>query len=255
MCLQNAKDVPFMVNPFYRYTAPIKQFLEVATIISRKSKMINASMNCAIHVLYDALDILGCALNDITTWDLGEVSGFSSDCVSGSGNKVISAFIGNIPVTITVNTEVDKVDPDHALHLYHRVELTYSTGRLCLVNTNGPVVWMPFLNIPRDTSNSIELKECGTIQNIPSSIVIGNGIAPNMYETFVDIWPNAIICAINELYEQDKAKKIHMAQFQIYISRLWSEICKKIGYYKTITYEPTDDVNDIYLDIKNYMEQ
>ena len=69
-CIRESGSAAFMLNPFYRYIKPIRDFLEAAQIISKHAHLINASLECAIHVLYDGIDILGCALGGLSTWKL-----------------------------------------------------------------------------------------------------------------------------------------------------------------------------------------
>jgi len=78
-----------------------------------------------------------------------------------------------------VNTNVDRNDIDHPLHLYHRIELTFSTGRLCLVNTHGPVIWLPFLHMPRDEYGTLSINVEEEV-NIPSGVTIGNVMLPSV---------------------------------------------------------------------------
>ncbi|HAU87839.1 MAG TPA: thiazolinyl imide reductase [Lachnospiraceae bacterium] len=241
-CLKSSKTVPFMLNPFYRYISPVRRFLEAAAIIGKQAALINASLECAIHVLYDGLDMLGCAIGDVTSWKLGSVASIPKRKACGGGNKTLGAVIGDTPVMITVNTEVDKNDPDHPLHLYHRIELTFSTGRLCLVNTHGPVVWMPFLRIPRNQNETMELERLGDEMKIPSGIIIGKGTAPTIVETFEEVWTGGVSRALEELMGQGRNKKMQMAQFQIFISRLWSEVCQAVGYSEFVSYDSTGNV-------------
>ena len=78
-----------------------------------------------------------------------------------------------------MNTNVDRNDIDHPLHLYHRIELTFSTGRLCLVNTHGPVIWLPFLHMPRDEYGTLSINVEEEV-NIPSGVTIGNVMLPSV---------------------------------------------------------------------------
>ncbi len=250
-CLRAAKGVPFMLNPFYRYIEPVRDFLKTATIIGQSSKLLCASLECAIHVLYDGLDILGCALGDLSTWKLGKVTEIPISSLAGGGNKCVGAVIGSIPVMLTVNTNVDKNDPDHPLHLYHRIELTFSTGRLCLVNTHGPIVWMPFLHMPRDEYGTMNI-DGGDVAGLPSSLNIGQTTAPSMSKTFNEIWPGAVLKALESLFEQNKAKKLQMAQYQINVSRLWSEISRKLGYMNFVQISTDEDTYKIFNKLKEY---
>ena len=250
-CLKAAKGVPFMLNPFYRYIEPVRDFLKTATIIGQSSKLLCASLECAIHVLYDGLDILGCALGDLSTWKLGKVTEIPISSLTGGGNKCVGAVIGSIPVMITVNTNVDKNDPDHPLHLYHRIELTFSTGRLCLVNTHGPIVWMPFLHMPRDEHGTMNIDE-GGMADLPSSLNIGEITAPSMRKTFNEVWPGAVLQALEFLFEQNKAKKLQMAQYQIYVSKLWSRISREMGYMNLVNFDTEGNAKQVLYEFQKH---
>lgn len=243
-CLKVSKNVPFMLNPFYRYIKPVRIFLETAKIMREYSTLLSASLECAIHVLYDGLDILGCALGDLSTWDLGTVAQIPQTSSTGGGNKIIGGVVGTIPVLFTVNTNVDREDMDHPLHLYHRIELTFSTGRLCLVNTHGPVIWMPFLRMPRDEDGTLNT-DGGNGIDISSGINIGKILPPSLKQTFDVVWPDAVMQALEVLFRQTNAEKMQMAQYQRYVSRLWSEISKKTGYINLVNFDNTGSVKVI----------
>lgn len=211
--------------------------------------LINASLECAIHVLYDGIDILGCALGGLSTWKLGNVAESYTTSMAGGGNRVISGIIGMVPVTFIVNTNVDRNDIDHPLHLYHRIELTFSTGRLCLVNTHGPVIWLPFLHMPRDEYGTLSINVEEEV-NIPSGVTIGNVMLPSVKETFEQIWPDAVKKALEILFKQNRTEKMSMAQYQIYVSKLWSEICQKVGYMNIVDYDNFGDIKNIFYDLE-----
>lgn len=207
------------------------------------------SLECAIHVLYDGIDILGCALGGLSTWKLGNVAESYTTSMAGGGNRVISGIIGMVPVTFIVNTNVDRNDIDHPLHLYHRIELTFSTGRLCLVNTHGPVIWLPFLHMPRDEYGTLSINVEEEV-NIPSGVTIGNVMLPSVKETFEQIWPDAVKKALEILFKQNRTEKMSMAQYQIYVSKLWSEICQKVGYMNIVDYDNFGDIKSIFYDLE-----
>ena len=160
-----------------------------------------------------------------------------------------SGIIGMVPVTFIVNTNVDRNDIDHPLHLYHRIELTFSTGRLCLVNTHGPVIWLPFLHMPRDEYGTLSINVEEEV-NIPSGVTIGNVMLPSVKETFEQIWPDAVKKALEILFKQNRTEKMSMAQYQIYVSKLWSEICQKVGYMNIVDYDNFGDIKSIFYDLE-----
>lgn len=161
----------------------------------------------------------------------------------------VSGIIGMVPVTFIVNTNVDRNDIDHPLHLYHRIELTFSTGRLCLVNTHGPVIWLPFLHMPRDEYGTLSINVEEEV-NIPSGVTIGNVMLPSVKETFEQIWPDAVKKALEILFKQNRTEKMSMAQYQIYVSKLWSEICQKVGYMNIVDYDNFGDIKSIFYDLE-----
>ena len=197
----------------------------------------------------DGIDILGCALGGLSTWKLGNVAESYTTSMAGGGNRVISGIIGMVPVTFIVNTNVDRNDIDHPLHLYHRIELTFSTGRLCLVNTHGPVIWLPFLHMPRDEYGTLSINVEEEV-NIPSGVTIGNVMLPSVKETFEQIWPDAVKKALEILFKQNRTEKMSMAQYQIYVSKLWSEICQKVGYMNIVDYDNFGDIKNIFYDLE-----
>ena len=241
-CIRASDGVPFLLNPFYRYIDPIQDFLNAAAFLRKEATLLNASLTCAIHVLYDGLDILGCAIGALAPWKLGDVVSTPGNGVDitelevGGGNKTIGALLGGVPVSVTVNTEVDRNDPDHPLHLYHRITLTFSSGTLCLVNTHGPVVWLPFLQIPRSKEGSLDSIFKSEESQIPSAQIVGSPVAPNMAQTLHEVWAKGIIRALNELTSQGHSEKRQSAQFQILVSRLWSEVSRKVGYSRSVSY-------------------
>ena len=193
----------------------------------------------------------------IKSWEkavLGNVREFESNSndifdIIMRGNRVISGIIGMVPVTFIVNTNVDRNDIDHPLHLYHRIELTFSTGRLCLVNTHGPVIWLPFLHMPRDEYGTLSINVEEEV-NIPSGVTIGNVMLPSVKETFEQIWPDAVKKALEILFKQNRTEKMSMAQYQIYVSKLWSEICQKVGYMNIVDYDNFGDIKSIFYDLE-----
>lgn len=130
-----------------------------------------------------------------------------------------------------------------------QVELTFSTGRLCLVNTHGPVIWLPFLHMPRDEYGTLSINVEEEV-NIPSGVTIGNVMLPSVKETFEQIWPDAVKKALEILFKQNRTEKMSMAQYQIYVSKLWSEICQKVGYMNIVDYDNFGDIKSIFYDLE-----
>ena len=117
-CLKVSKDTGFMINPFYRYTEPFLDFLDILNDLKKQSNIVNMSLECSINVLYDGIDMLSCCLNSISSWKLGDVSDLCNlDTKDKICDTVLVSEIGNTPVTFKINRNVDKYDADHPMQL------------------------------------------------------------------------------------------------------------------------------------------
>lgn len=93
----------------------------------------------------------------------------------------------------------------------------------------------------------------GTIGNNTNSIVgdfTAVNLLPSVKETFEQIWPDAVKKALEILFKQNRTEKMSMAQYQIYVSKLWSEICQKVGYMNIVDYDNFGDIKSIFYDLE-----
>lgn len=146
---------------------------------------------------------------------------------TGESTSFVSMRIGEIPVSLKVNKDVDTNNKDNPMHLYHRIELTFDPGRLCLINTNGPVIWMPFFDTQfnGDVINGIQ-----KLQDFPTAVVFDTLVSKSIKDTVENEWVSAAKIAIKKAIEQDETEKYKFSQFQIFVSELWSDVSKEIGY-------------------------
>lgn len=63
----------------------------------------------------------------------------------------------------------------------------------------------------------------------------------NRYHPICDFL-NGLEC----LFSMDKTKKMQMAQYQIFVSRLWSEISRKTGYLNLVNYNNSGNNEEIF---------
>ena len=116
-------------------------------------------------------------------------------------------------------------------------------------------IGQPFRYIMKDLHDRRD--EYGTLSinveeevNIPSGVTIGNVMLPSVKETFEQIWPDAVKKALEILFKQNRTEKMSMAQYQIYVSKLWSEICQKVGYMNIVDYDNFGDIKSIFYDLE-----
>ena len=61
---------------------------------------------------------------------------------------------------------------------------------------------------------------------------------------------HAVKKALEILFKQNRTEKMSMAQYQIYVSKLWSEICQKVGYMNIVDYDNFGDIKSIFYDLE-----
>ena len=94
--------------------------------------------------------------------------------------------------------------------------------------------------------------EYGTIsidkdnKEIPTAIMLGNSKPLSLKKTVEYIWTGAVVQALECLFSMDKTKKMQMAQYQIFVSRLWSEISRKTGYLNLVNYNNSGNNEEIF---------
>lgn len=108
---------------------------------------------------------------------------------------------------------------------------------------------LPIQNRPRDEYGTLSINVEEEV-NIPSCVTIGNVMLPSVKETFEQIWPDAVKKALEILFKQNRTEKMSMAQYQIYVSKLWSEICQKVGYMNIVDYDNFGDIKSIFYDLE-----
>lgn len=109
------------------------------------------------------------------------------------------------------------------------------------------ISFMNYMRLKTDGTLSINVEE---EVNIPSGVTIGNVMLPSVKETFEQIWPDAVKKALEILFKQNRTEKMSMAQYQIYVSKLWSEICQKVGYMNIVDYDNFGDIKNIFYDLE-----
>ena len=127
------------------------------------------------------------------------------------------------------------------------------------INFSKSLHYNPFAYIrsEKDILKLVTRDEYGTLSinveeevNIPSGVTIGNVMLPSVKETFEQIWPDAVKKALEILFKQNRTEKMSMAQYQIYVSKLWSEICQKVGYMNIVDYDNFGDIKSIFYDLE-----
>lgn len=103
---------------------------------------------------------------------------------------------------------------------------------------------MPFQHMPRDEYGTISIDKDN--KEIPTAIMLGNSKPLSLKKTVEYIWTGAVVQALECLFSMDKTKKMQMAQYQIFVSRLWSEISRKTGYLNLVNYNNSGNNEEIF---------
>lgn len=100
------------------------------------------------------------------------------------------------------------------------------------------------INQVRDEYGTISIDKDN--KEIPTAIMLGNSKPLSLKKTVEYIWTGAVVQALECLFSMDKTKKMQMAQYQIFVSRLWSEISRKTGYLNLVNYNNSGNNEEIF---------
>lgn len=236
----------FAVTTFYENLVPVRRFLAAARTLLARVPATSVDASFAVHVAYDLLDIIGQALDGLRPWALADpppvparLREVADPDRGGFAHRCLDGVIAGVPTTLRVHNHVDSGDPDHPSHLQHRVSLGSAAGTLVLASTHGPVLWCPAMSVPRDEQGTLAPETvaiCG-----PGVSPIGPATAPGVRETFDHVWPDGVRHALNRMrraIEEGRDPRPH-GQYQLTLSRLWSDLTGRLGYPIPVRQPPT----------------
>jgi NAD-dependent oxidoreductase involved in siderophore biosynthesis len=149
---------------------------------------------------------------------------------------ILTGKLGDTPITIEYNNQVNTDDRDNHAHLLHNFAIVYETGRLILEDTFGPVLWKPRMYVPKYLYNPEKRNEIPPYLKELTMETLGNYKAKDFMHVLFDDWKQGIadnIVEFSKMIDQ-KVKLAPYAQRELLCSQKWSEITNIFGFAKLI---------------------
>ncbi|MDI3419575.1 Gfo/Idh/MocA family oxidoreductase [Streptomyces luteolus] len=236
-CLRLARrhGVRYQLNSFYSYVEPVRRFLACARELRARRSCRYLDAACSSQVLFPLLDIIGRTLGGFGPWVFADPPPVA-EVYAATGAPVpfrlLHGMVAGVPVTLSVQNQLDSVDPDNHAHLLHRVTLGTDAGTLTLADTHGPVLWTPRLHVNRDRGGALALEGPGTERlDQPTTSVIGAEPPRSFRHTFTETWPAGVDRALTELREAvlDGRHQSPYGQRALTVSQMWLDLTTRLG--------------------------
>lgn len=226
----------YRVNTMHSDLEPVKVFLFAAEAIRKHQQPLFVDAACGVQVLYSLIDMLTRAVGRIRPWCFDDPVTPSAALASLAGSPApytsVHGVVGEVPITLRVQNEMDPSDPDNHALLLHRVTIGYEGGVLALADTHGPVLWSPRLYSGRDSEGKLLMGGLERL-NQPSTVALSDYTAPRFQSLFDQLWPDAVLSALRDLggcavEPWNSVGESRRLQWEIAVSRLWQDVFNRL---------------------------
>ena len=220
----------FMTGDLYLNTPEIRRFIQMCEFLKKQGEEIEfLKIASCVQAFYPFVEILQQLFPGVKV---------DCDYVGPQvGNfKQVTGKIGKIPFSFQYNNTMNPLDPDNHMQLLHSFCVYYQSGRLELVDTRGPLIWYPRLNMPWSVLDEGGLPEkypdhmnLSCVQVITPDI---NQLDKPYYEFVEKAWIKDIGRDLDKIYEMNQNKKLFLikAQQEYKSSKQWNDLTQKLGY-------------------------
>ncbi|PWV55399.1 Gfo/Idh/MocA family oxidoreductase [Nocardiopsis sp. L17-MgMaSL7] len=228
----------FHVNTHYPHVAPVREFIEAATRLRERQRVLFVDAAAPVHVLAPLIDILARALGGTRPWRLGDPAPLPEDVVAAANGeaplRLLHGAIAGAPLTLRVQNQIHPGDRDNHSLFWHRVAVGTEGGVLTLADTHGPVLWHPRMHSPRDSGHRLVFTpEPGAeALRLPASAILGQaGPPPRICDIFSELWPAAIGEALDKFAAAIAAgaDPLRSAQHDLAVFALWRDLMARLG--------------------------
>ncbi|EBX7468765.1 thiazolinyl imide reductase subfamily [Salmonella enterica subsp. enterica serovar Bareilly] len=229
-CLRIAKKngVIFQVADLYTQIESARSFISAAKVLLDKQSGLFIDASAANQVLFPLLHILMQITGNIRPWNIKLLDYEVNKKIP---MRILAGEIGGIPLLLRVHHQVDPVDPDNHLPLFHRITLGTEGGTLDLHDPHGLVTWTPRLFIPASVKNDFSFSNATHLQQPLFSILDGAPGASQAKNLQIN-WPEAIGRDLIDMAALLSASSVshHCSQQMLMLCRLWQETTSELGY-------------------------
>lgn len=224
-----ANGVHHRVHLHYRHLPTVRAFLAAAARLRRHHDIEFVDAAAPVHVLHPLVDILARALGTVRPWSWVEVVG------SGPLRTVVGE-IGGVPVTLRVQNQLDPVDRDNQMLLWHRIALGTQAGVLTLADTHGPVLWSPRWPADRDHTGRRVIDGPTPGLARPTSAQLPGTEPVTIAEAMATWWPDAVAGALDDLLSavDSGADSLKESSLDLATARAWAALTDRLGPPETV---------------------
>ena len=228
VCYRAAKKnhVLFQMGDLYPNLIEVKNFIKCARYLNKKENPLYLRASFSPQVSYPAIDIISRIVPSIHTWKIKSITKELGPF------DILMGELGQTPIFIEYHNQVDPRDPDNYMHLLHSFTLFYSTGKLVLEDTFGPVLWKPRMHVPKKLYTPEEEPEYPPYMLENSIENIGSFRKRSYKDIITGEWPVAIskdLLRLKDMILNEKNGN-QSAQQGLLRSQKWAEMTKAFGY-------------------------
>jgi thiazolinyl imide reductase len=225
--LARAQRVVYKLNSFYVNVAPVRRFIGAARELCRARAPLFVDAACGCQLSYSLLDIIATALGRVRPWSVQVLRH-----QPGETFVTLEVLLAGVPTTVRIQNQLDPADPDGFSHLLHRLSFGFPQGTLTLVDTHGPLVWIPRPQFPHEVRQEDAAPQFAAAPaDTPRLTVIGPSQAPSFDEMFREHWPLGIVRALMELRAAILAREdaLRAGHHHHTLCELWRDMLAQTG--------------------------
>jgi len=211
-------NAAFYLNTFYERLDLVEQFISTASSLDHEDELLHLELVTSYQVAFAAVDILAIigkgrlSLDEHPTPEVNDViNDISFRRVTGRLNSVFS-------FGLRIDMSMDPSDPDDHPHLLLKAELVTRRGTLTLVDSSGPLLWLPRPYVPKQGQTQAVIETLASADTRPFSEIVNSS------------WPNSVTRLLKIVAaERGTMRWLARAQRHLEVCRFWSEISQYIG--------------------------
>lgn len=222
-----AQRVIYRLNSFYVNVGPVRRLIGAARELCRAGAPRFIEAACGCQLSFSLLDIIATVLGRVRPWHI-EVARRQP----GETFVTLEARLAGVPTTLRIQNQLDPADPDGYSHLLHRLSFGFAPGTLTLVDTHGPLVWIPRPQFPHEVRQEDAAPQfAAPPTDAPRLTVIGPAQTPTFDEMFRQHWPQGVARALLELRRAILAREdaLRAGRHHHTLCELWRDMLTQTG--------------------------
>jgi thiazolinyl imide reductase len=219
--------VQYRLNSFYVNVGPVRGFIGAARELCRTERPLFIEAACGCQLSLSLLDIIGTSLGGFRPWDIHVLPHQPGDPF-----VTLKGTIAGVPVSLRIQNQLDPADPDGFSYFLHQVTFGFTQGSLSLVDTHGPLVWVPRPQFPRDVRTLDASPQFASAPAAaPRAVVIGSSSPPSFDEMFRVRWPVGVARALLELRQAiaNGDDPLRAGRHKLTVCELWRDVLTQTG--------------------------